>query len=221
MADVLGEAQSSPALAAEAATPAEAPASDLASLLAEYEASTAPKPSESAPQVNPPETLQPTIPDFDLDREMEKLSADMRRTALEKEVAGLTEQVGAARAYIDRQHFDEAVRAIERRLSDSEVIAPANYVAMALMAAAHDPSVAQAFDNRGADPRTYARVMRKLQDKIIADAKMIPDREVTGDVLAVISAMRAATTKAAPERQPDYGSMNDAEFRKELAKHNL
>jgi hypothetical protein len=63
--------------------------------------------------------------------------------------------------------------------------------------------------------------MRKLQERIIADAKAMPDPLVSGDVAAVAAAMRGATTKAAPERQPDYGSMNDSEFRKELAKHNL
>jgi hypothetical protein len=221
MAD-LGEPQPSPELAAEAATPAEAaPESDLASLLAEYDASTAPKPAEPAPQANPQEAPQPPAAGFDLDREMEKLSADMQRTALQKQVESLSAEVDAARTYVDRQHFSAAVETIEKRLSDSGLIVPAGYVSIALMAAAHDPNVAQAFDRRGADPRTYARLMRRIGDGILADAKRMPDREVTGDVAAVVAAMRGASSKAAPERPPDYGAMNDAEFRKELAKHNL
>ena len=174
-----------------------------------------------APQVKPQEAPQPPAAGFDLDRELVKLSADMRQSALEKQVEGLTAEVDAARTYIDRQHFEAAATAIEKRLSDFGLLVPAGYVKNALMAAAHNPEIAQAFDNRGQNPAAYTRAMRKLQDRIVQDAKSMPDPQATGDKLAVVAAMRSATTRAPQERPPDYGAMNDAEFAKVLAKHNL
>jgi len=146
--------------------------------------------------------------------------ADLDKGRLEDQVKNLSSEVSLARTYLDRQAFDSAVGAIEKRLDAQELIVPTGYVETALKAEAHDPAVVQAFDNRGQDPKTFARTMRKLQDKIVAAAKAMPDREVTADKMAVAAAMRGASTNRMPEApKPNYGKMTDAEFSK--AKQDL
>ena len=192
---------------------------DLESLLAEYDSATAKPEAKGVPQqpVAPPQAPQPA--GYDFDREMEKLNADLRAAGLEKQVTALNSEVDLARHYIDQQHFDAAVSAIEKRLADSELVAPPNYVKTALMAAAHDPAVVKAFDERGHDPKAYARIMKKLQDKILADVKSQPDADVTADRAAVVAALRwASTDKALEAPPPKLGSLSDKELDKEWEK---
>lgn len=193
----------------------QADTSSLDDLLAEFDATS--KPAE--PQPKPPEASQ--APTLDPDAAMADFEAWQKQQLLEGQVRGLSAEVGHARRFIDQLHFNGVVSAIEKRLSDFDLIVPEGYVKNALMAASYNPDIAQAFDNRGENPRAYTKVMRKLQDLIIQNAKSMPDREATEDRLAVAAAVRGATAKSISEKPADYGSMNDAEFAKELSKHGL
>jgi hypothetical protein len=224
------ETQPSPQLTAEAAaspdphgSPAAQPAKepDLASLLSEFEASTAtPKPEPQPPQADPvPATPTPAV---------DPIAAGMagfddlaRAHRLETENKALAAEVAAARAYIDRQHFSEATAAIEKRLADYELPVPEGFVKTALMAAAHDPAIARAWDARGENPAAFAKVMRKLQDGIVAQARSFPDPEATANRAAVAAAVRGTSTKNYKEPTPKYSEMDDATFAKEKAKFGL
>ena len=191
---------------------ADAPAPSLDELLAEFESTATPK-QQPEPQAQP----QPQAPAAD---PLDGMMAELRELGLQHEIKNLTQEVSHARSFIDNLHFSEAVNTIEKRLADSELPVPAGYVKTALMAAAHDPAVASAFDNRGQSPANYNRVMRKLQDKIIADAKSMPDRDATETKMLVSNYMRGRS-KMPAEPPPNFGAMNDAEFAKEKAKYGL
>jgi hypothetical protein len=123
------ESQSSRQLAEAAASPAshDAPAAqpakepDLASLLSEFEASTAtPKPEPQAPQADPAQAT-PTPAVDPIAAGMAGFDDLARAHRLETENRALTQEVQAARHYIDNQHFDQAVTAGEKMLADAEL----------------------------------------------------------------------------------------------------
>ena len=195
--------------------PAPQPVATLDQLLAEFDTGTAPQPepwqpvAPKAPEA-PPAAVDPLV----------EFNNWGDRRLLEQKVEHLTAEVDAARQFVDRLHFTEIERTIEKRLADSELAVPENYVKTALAAAAHDPQIVHAWDNRANDPRSFSRAMRKLQDQIFRDARSIPDRAVTEDRRA-ISAFMKGVSKLPEEKPPRYGDMNDADFAKEKAKYGL
>jgi hypothetical protein len=65
-------------------------------------------------------------------------------------------------------------------------------------------------------------VIGKTLDRMVAAAKKMPDAELSGDRMAVVQAVRGTSTKGPPpEKAPNYGSMDEAQFKRELSKFGL
>ena len=82
-----------------------------------------------------------------------------------------------------------------------------------------DPVLADAWENRHASPeaagiaqRQIDRSMRKLGKHL----RGLPDPVATDDRAVVTAAMRGASGRAPPEAPPNYSSMSDADFNREL-----
>jgi hypothetical protein len=145
-----------------------------------------------------------------------------RANRLQGEVTGLAAELEKARTRVDQQDFEQVVSAGEKRLADAGLLTPKDYVREKLMLeAVQNARLRASFDNRGSDPRTFNRELRKAYDRIYEGAKSIPDKQATEDRAAVVHAMRGSTTKAPEEKAPDYGSMTSGEFAKELSKHGI
>lgn len=102
---------------------------------------------------------------------------------------------------------------------------PADFAETWLMAeSVRNKELRQAFDNRYSSPQAKhwaeSRFKRAMQ-RLYKAAQSVPDRQATEDRAAVTAAVRGASSTAPPERPPNYGAMNDAEFKAELAKHGL
>jgi hypothetical protein len=102
---------------------------------------------------------------------------------------------------------------------------PADYAETWLMAESiRNPELRKAFDNRYSSPEAkhWAESrFKKAMQNLSKAAKSFPDRAATEDRAAVSAAVRGASGAMPEERPPNYGAMNDAQFKAELAKHGL
>lgn len=87
--------------------------------------------------------------------------------------------------------------------------------------ARNDPRLQQAWLNRKADPQGFSRVVKGLERKLAQKFEKLPDKAATEDVAAVTAAMRGTSTKAPPEKAPEYGKMSNNEFANEVRKLGL
>ena len=81
-----------------------------------------------------------------------------------------------------------------------------------------------AFDHAydGPQQRRHSNsVVGRTLQRMCHEAASMPDPETTADVAAVAAAVRGASSMAPEEKAPNYGAMNDAEFKRELAKFGL
>jgi len=207
------------------AQPTSDAASDLASLLSEFEASTAPKAPEppQAPAAQAPQAEAKDPAAFDpVATAMAGFNDWQKANLLEGEVKVLNTQLEAARQRIDYDDFNKAVAAGERMLQDADLLVPDGFVRDKLLAMSVEfPESAQIFDHRAENPKAYERAMKKVNHKIYEAARSMPDPEISENRAAVAAAVRGASTKVHKEEAPRYGDMNDAEFAKEKAKFGL
>jgi hypothetical protein len=85
--------------------------------------------------------------------------------------------------------------------------------------AKRDPRVQNAYLNRQSNPGAWAKIEKALNAEYAAKFKPRVDANATADREAVAAAVRGTSTKAPEEKPPNYGDMNDAEFRREVAKY--
>jgi len=88
-----------------------------------------------------------------------------------------------------------------------------------------EPGINKIWNSRGNDPasakKLIAALAKDFRKEQAAYKKSQPDPDATADVAAVTAAVRGASTRQPEDKQPNYGSMNDADFKKELAKFGL
>lgn len=83
--------------------------------------------------------------------------------------------------------------------------------------AAGDQRFINAYQQRGSNPAGWNKVLKGLQQEILADFDNIPDQQATNDRNAVISAVQGSTNKTPePTSPPNYGKMSDADFDKAM-----
>lgn len=82
--------------------------------------------------------------------------------------------------------------------------------------ARENPAVANAFLNRANNPNAWKKIENALSKEIAKDFKALTpvDEGATVDRAAVTAAVRGASTKAATETEPNYGSLSAREGRK-------
>jgi len=69
--------------------------------------------------------------------------------------------------------------------------------------------------------RAWNQIEKKMMARLYKEAKSQPDQQATEDRAAIAAAVRGSSKAPLPEKPKDYGAMNDAEFKAELAKHGL
>lgn len=79
--------------------------------------------------------------------------------------------------------------------------------------ATKNPNLAQAWVNRGRDPKGFQRVVDSLQGAFQKKYGKLPDPNLTEDRDAVTAAVRGASTKTPEAKEPAIGSMTDNEYR--------
>ena len=75
------------------------------------------------------------------------------------------------------------------------------------------------WENRASDPATFKRMIAGFKQEFVkgpvAKLRQLPDANATEDRDAVAHAVRGASTKAPPEKAPDYSKMSPGEFQAE------
>lgn len=144
--------------------------------------------------------------------------------------AAPTNEVSVLRARLDaieqgnalsrnRSDTDTAVKELKGDLSIPEYVVKG----WLMDKAGTEPTINKIWDMREQNPAAAKKLVAKLKQEFqkeqAALAKSQPDPDATADTLAVTAAVKGASSKAPPEQAPNYGAMNDADFRKELAKY--
>ena len=108
----------------------------------------------------------------------------------------MTETVKTVRGELDAEFFDD--RFVEAWM-DAQ--------------AREDPRLAKAWTERHANPKQFSKVVETLGRSFHKKYGKLPDKGATDDREAVSAAVRGASTKAPEGKAPEFGRMNDAEFR--------
>ena len=103
----------------------------------------------------------------------------------------------------------------------SDVISDAEFIDLLDGRAKRDPALRNAYAERQANPRKWAQIQKALNAEYTKKFQPRVDAAATADKEAVAAAVRGTSTKAPEEKAPSYGSMNNSEFQKELAKHGV
>src|SRR6185369_16282041 len=88
--------------------------------------------------------------------------------------------------------------------------------------AEQNPKVNEIWQNRLNNPGAAKKLIASLKNDFAKEgAKKLKgvDAVATADREAVAAAVKGTSTKAPEEKPPNYGDMNDAEFRREVAKY--
>lgn len=215
-----------------------APADDLDGLLAEYDRGATTKPAAEPPSApaaqSPPAEIAESFSQRILRKAQErearlrdavrpKESAaeqtkhNDRLSQLEEFAAGIEAERSAAR------EKEEAQKVFDQAAQIAGEVAPWLPGEMAkawlLNEVATDGDLAQAWSERHNSPEhaliAERRINRALQ-KLRSYAKSLPDPKATDDRSLVTAAVRGAAVKPPPERPPNYNSMSDAEFDREM-----
>jgi hypothetical protein len=219
-----GELQPAEAPAAESA-PVSRPggerqpagADDLETLLAEFDRGT----SKPAPVAEPPQPEAP-VPDADLDTLLADIDRQQMLEAADPTLRAENERawasVEAARQAYQREYdlseFDRISVEIGDSLRKEFPYLPEGYARARLVElATRDDALVRAFDNRQADPRTFAFQLSRVRTALRKEAASVPDPQLSEDKLAVIQAVRGASDPHIPEPPPNLGQMSDAELR--------
>lgn len=102
-----------------------------------------------------------------------------------------------------------------------DVLSDREFLALIDDRAKHDPRIQNAYWNRASNPSVWAKIEKGLNAEYSKKFQPRVDAAATEDRNAVAAAVRGTSTKASEEKQPDYGSMSQAEFARELAKHGV
>lgn len=216
-----------------------APADDLDGLLLEFDRSVPAAPSKQETEQSSAPTQPPAeIPESftaRLLRKAQERDARMRDAARPKDAEPAEQQnndrlsqledfaAGIEAERTAARNKEEAEKVFQRAAEVTAEVAPWLPPEMArawlLNEVATDGDLQQAWNERHASPehamraeRQVNRALRKLHNY----AKSLPDPKATNDRELVTAAVRGAAVKPPPERAPDYKSMTDAEFAKEL-----
>lgn len=84
--------------------------------------------------------------------------------------------------------------------------------------ARRDPRLQKAWLEREANPGTWKKIEKALGQELSKKFSKLPDPNATEDREAVTAAVRGASSRAPEGKVPEYGSMNNNEFRSELQK---
>ncbi len=167
---------------------------DLDSLLSEFDSQVKPQPApQAAATPSQPEILQ-------LKAEVDALK---RERLAEKERSDLVGVIKELRG--DAPIPDYAIRGWLSTVAEN------------------DPRINKIWEQRDSNPQAAKKLIAGLKAQFAAEqAKNMPvDAEATSDKMAVAAAVRGTSTKAPEEKQPDYGSMDNSEFQKILAKFGV
>jgi hypothetical protein len=216
------EASAAPAEPVAAAAPA--PGRDLLDeALAEFDQAQAnQRSSETTPTEdlsvapaaapNPERSVEDAVAEYRALNEQQRNSefATQRVDELERAFAQIRHEQWLA---AERADFDKVVADIDEQLKEFPDL-PANFSRDWLMARGLDnPKLRDAFDNRRQNPRAWARAKQDVTAQLYKLAKSRPDRELTEDRLAVIAAVRGASSSSTPhEPEPDLSNLNNAQY---------
>jgi hypothetical protein len=206
--------------------PSAAPSSEpsLESFLQEFEAQTRPK--EQPAPTEQPQQQEPDIASAlaELDRSIKNSDDDpwalFDGEALKKQVAhlgGLFQQMAVRERFrVDSAEFESLVSKADAMVRDLGKAVDDDYVRRYLMAESlATPGIKEAFDSRHDSAehlRQWQRAEKKMLSRLAADAKKIPDQELTADRLAVVQSMRGGGHPPA-EKPVDVANMPESDFR--------
>lgn len=139
--------------------------------------------------------------------EQAKGTAPIDKQSLKAEIRAEIDADNQFKADVDR-----TIKAIRGDI-DPE-IADDVFVRAYLDAAAEaDPRLAQAFRERHAKPKEFAKITEQLGKKFASKFSKLPNREATEDREAVTEAIVRGSQQQAPEaKAPDFSRMTDREF---------
>lgn len=167
---------------------------DLDALLSDFEAQTKPQPA--------PTVAQPAQPDVvaQLQREVDALKRSQTETRERDDITKVIKDLKG-----DAPVPDWAVRGWLSTVAEQ------------------NPAINNIWNNRDSNPAAAKKLVASLKKQWDAEqAKNKPvDTEATADRLAAAAAVRGTSTKAPEEPKKNYGNLNDAEFKAELAKYGL
>lgn len=212
---------------ADQASAADKPAStldDLTSLLSEFEASTT-KPAEAkdAPkgQSKPQETLDPVAAALRDGFKVDELRHGLRTQG---EVVNrlFQEQIRQQ----NERDFSRITEIGNQRLKDAGIPVGEDFVERWFAAEANmNPQLRDAFDKRyefAQHRRQYEKLADKAMGRLMKSARSQPDPEVTADKMAVVAALKGASSSQAPPDPPvRYGDLTDGQFAAEKKKLGL
>lgn len=165
---------------------------DLDTLLAQFDTSTKPEPvTASKPEPKPgTEKIDP--------KEIEA-NVIARLEAGNRFKADMSDTVKTVRGDLDAEMFDDDMVSdwIDRQ-------------------AKNDPRLAQAWNERGAKPKEFAKVKEQLSKKFVSRFGKLPDKSATEDREAVTAAVRGASNRAPEGKAPDFTKMSRGDFKKQV-----
>lgn len=182
-----------PALPGAEETSAQSQATDLDSLLNEFQEKTAKSDTSPAPKPQPTADVSP-----DVTRRVELLEKTL---ADERSAQALKPVIEKIRGDIPREI-----------LSDEEVLDLIDGRAR------RDTRLQRAWLNRANDPNAWNKIEKALGSELSKKFSKLPDPDATGDREAVTAAVRGASHKAPEDKDPNWSNMTDGELLQERKK---
>lgn len=183
---------------------------ELEKLLAEYEEqpkqeeakqpqsdSQEPSSSQLKPEAEQPQTAE------DIEAVKRRLDEQERREAERQFRVDMDETVKTVRGDLDPGFFTD-------KFVESWIDAEAR----------DDPRLQRAWQTRREDPKRFERVRQELAKRLHDHASKLPDRQPTEDYAAVADAVRRESNKAPEQKEPNYSTLSNAEFRDKVQKEH-
>lgn len=180
---------------------------DFGALLSEYDRGVKQQPAPATPTPAPAADTSTPTPG----------TPEARLAALEAEARTRAEQDYLVET---KTAIDGATATIKEVIGDTLPVKVTEKMIRGYLAetAQEDPRFMAAFENRGADPQKWARIVSALGRQLAKELGSAPDQAATQARAAVNAAVRASVTTAADAPEKDWSRMSHAEFQAERQK---
>lgn len=182
----------------------------------EAEAQVTPAAEATSAQNTTPD-LDSLLSEFETQAKPQPAPAPASTTAADPEIAELKRKVASMEF---KQEFEPILKRVRGELSP-EVLSDEELTDLLDGRAKRDPRVQNAYMNRHANPSAWAKIEKALNAELSKKFTPRVDAAATEDRAAVAAAVRGTSNKAPEEKTPDYGSMPNSDFQRELAKHGI
>lgn len=183
-------------------------------------ADTQPKAGSEADSARTDDSLESLLAQYD--EKTKAVTTPEPRTETQPDIKALTDEVETLKGAVAgvtqvkfKQDMDATIKSIRGDL-DPSVFDDGLVEAWLDSQARSDPRLQRAWLQRDNDPKQFERIRGELGKAFHKKFSRLPDPNATEDRAIVAAAVRGASTKAPDDKPPNYSSLSNTEYRKEI-----